>query len=557
MPKRKTPADYHSLASMRGFRWLGPQVATVLTKTSWQCEQGHIWEARYNDIQQGKGCPVCAVCKRAQKRRTKPAEYRALAKERGFRWLGPEVPSIRMRTTWECLEGHRWEARYHDIQRGSGCPACYGNVAKAPVDYHALAEERGFRWLGPEVANIKDKTAWRCEEGHVWEARYNDIQQGSGCPDCAVYQRAEQWRRKPADYHVLAEERGFCWLGPEVPTTLTKTTWKCQEDHIWEARYSDISNGSGCPVCAGKIPKTSTDYHLLARECGFHWLGPEVSGTSMKTGWECKEGHRWEASYSNIRMGTGCPFCAGNAPKTATDYAALAEWRGFRWLGPEVPSIKTNTVWECKAGHQWEAAYNSVQGGTGCPICAVDRLAEERRKKPADYSALAEDRGFLWLGPEVPNNTSQTWWECQNGHQWEANYHNIRQGTGCPYCVDIIAGAPVSQIQRELCELLGGELNYPLGKYRIDVALQCDNLAVAVEYDGWYWHAGRDEEDAQRDEEIIAAGWCILRIRSNRQLPSREQLDAAIDHLLNGEKQVEIVLKDWGVGPTRFEVEQT
>ena len=40
-------------------------------------------------------------------------------------------------------------------------------------DYHALATERGFHWLGPEVHTAHDKTSWRCEEGHQWEAAYS------------------------------------------------------------------------------------------------------------------------------------------------------------------------------------------------------------------------------------------------------------------------------------------------------------------------------------------------------------------------------------------------
>ena len=39
--------------------------------------------------------------------------------------------------------------------------------------------------------------------------------------------------------------------------------------------------------------------------------------------------------------------------------------------------------------------------------------------------------------------------------------------------------------------------------------------------------------------------------------PSQEQVDAALGLLLAGETQVEIVLDDWGVGPTRFETDSS
>ena len=103
--------------------------------------------------------------------------------------------------------------------------------------------------------------------------------------------------------------------------------------------------------------------------------------------------------------------------------------------------------------------------------------------------------------------------------------------------------------------MLGGELNHPFGRYSIDVALSVDGVAIAVEYDSWYWHSHRQIDDAQRDDELLAAGWRVLRVKSNELLPSLEQLDAAISRLLTGENQVEIVLDDWGKGPTKLETD--
>jgi very-short-patch-repair endonuclease len=155
----------------------------------------------------------------------------------------------------------------------------------------------------------------------------------------------------------------------------------------------------------------------------------------------------------------------------------------------------------------------------------------------------------------VPNARVKTGWECEEGHQWEARYNDIQRGTGCPACVEMVQGARVSHIQRALWESLGGELNRAFKQYNIDVAMVRDGIRIAVEYDSWYWHAGREEHDARRDEEMAAAGWRILRVKSNAQLPAREQLDGAIARLLAGEEQVEIVLDDWGEGPTKFEVD--
>jgi len=665
--KRKTTEDYFNLANERGFRWLGPEVPNTKTKTTWECSVGHRWEADYNKIYSGSGCHYCSKISGAEKRRKTPDSYHSLAKERGFYWIGPEVPNTLTKTTWQCSDGHRWEARYNDLSNGSGCPYCSGVARKTPEDYHSLAEEHGFFWIGPEVPNVSSKTWWRCKNNHEWDAKYNDISNGSGCPYCSG-----KARKTPDDYKWLAAEKGFLWLGPTAPNIRTKTKWQCPKGHVWEAPYGRVAIGQGCPLCSNRVPKTDGDYKKLARERGFVWLGPFPPNTSIKTNWACVQGHKWEADYNRIKQGSGCPFCYGNVSKTPEDYISLALLRNFRWLGPSVSNTGTKTKWECEFGHQWEASYHNIQAGSGCPTCSRESVAEILRKTPEDYHELAEhrglrwlgpevtrnniktywecqdghkweadysriqqgsgcpycygtapkkpkdyielaknrgfkwlgpevpntkantswrckeghkwespfttiqaghgcpyctglspktkedyialaiDRGFKWLGPEVPNTKINTKWKCPNGHQWEANYHNIQGGTGCPLCIDMVHGQRVSKAQCELCEILGGHLNFPFGHFNIDIALIVGESQIAVEYDSWYWHAHKEEEDAARDKSLIENGWKVIRIKTNSQLPATSLIEKAIANILEGEDRIEIVLNDWGNGPTRF-----
>lgn len=475
-------------------------------------------------------------------RRKTPEDYRALAKERGHKWSGPEVPNTKTNTWWGCPRGHKWEATYNSIHKGTGCPHCAGNARKLPEDYHALAEECEFEWLGPEISNTATKTEWKCLRGHQWEATYNSIWAGNRCPHCS--------RKTAEDYHALAEERSFKWLGPFPKTTKYKSLWECPDGHQWETTYAVIRQGHGCPHCnrgsGGLVPKTPEDYHALAESRGFKWLGPEAPNIATKTKWECGFGHQWEAIYGNINQGTGCPECARKARrKTEEDYHAVAKSRGFEWLGPLQKSIHSKTWWKCSEGHKWEAAYSTVyHQGNGCLHCSG-----LMRKTPKDYHALATKRGFRWLGSEVYSIKTKTEWECEKGHVWEAIYNHIQQGNGCPHCLDLVNGQRVSRRQRQLCAMvLGAVLNHPVGRKRVDVALLDEK--IAIEYDCWFWHGHKQEEDVLRDEELLTAGWKILHIRSNEKLPIQNQLDAALMQLRNGDVFVEIVLDDWGKSST-------
>jgi len=294
-----------------------------------------------------------------------PADYHAIAEKYGFRWLGPEVPNTRIKSKWKCKQDHQWEVSYSSIQQGSGCPFCTGKARKTPADYYALAEKRGFRWLGPQVRNVMTKTKWECKQGHQWETRYCDIQQGSGCVFCA-----KGGRKLPSDYYALAEKRGFRWLGPEVPNIATRTRWECKQGHQWEARYHSIEQGTSCPFCGKRRRKLPSDYHALAEKCGLCWLGPQVPNVMTRTRWECKQGHQWEIHYNSIHQGNGCPFCAKGGYNLPSDYHALAKERGLCWSGPQVSNINTRTKWECKQGHQWEASYRNIRRDSDCPLCA-------------------------------------------------------------------------------------------------------------------------------------------------------------------------------------------
>lgn len=366
--------------------------------------------------------------------RKEPADYDDLARDRGFEWLGPEVPNTGTRTGWECEEGHIWEARYGSIRQGSGCPYCAGNAPKRPDDYRALAEKQGFKWLGPEVCNNRTKTKWKCTEGHIWEAAYRNIYQEYGCPICHGHDK----KKTVADYDALAKKRGFLWLAIEVPpTTITDTRWKCQKGHRFEAPYHRIQQGLTCPTCSNRTPgksrkKDSADYHALAKARGLRWIGSELPSTiRTKTIWVCEKGHQWEMAYHHIRKGKGCRLCNHQPARMPADYHALAKARGLRWLGPAAPNALTKTNWECTQGHQLEKSYRNVrQAVNGCMSCHINK----RSHKPAHYHALAEKRGFRWIGPEVPNVGTKTVWECGRGHRWKATYNAIQQERGCPAC---------------------------------------------------------------------------------------------------------------------------
>lgn len=292
--------------------------------------------------------------------------------------------------------------------------------------------------------------------------------------------------------------------------------------------------------------KTKKDYHKLAESRGFKWIGGVLpKNVRVKSWWECEKcGYGWQARYNNINNGQGCPFCAGTLKKVQKDYHSLANSCGFIWVGDVLPkNIQTKTWWECvKCGYKWEARYSTIWWGHGCSFCAGNV-----KKTQKDYHNLAKTYGFRWVGIELPKNVHIiSLWECSAGHRWEVKYNDIQQGKGCPQCQDIVNGALVSKPQRKLNDSLCGILNYPEGRYRIDVAIMRNSQKLAVEYDAHYWHRDNEAHEIKRDKYLINKGWKILHVRAGVLLPTRKQLTTSIRHLLNTDDKIyNLYLEDW------------
>lgn len=344
-------------------------------------------------------------------------------------------------------------------------------------------------------------------------------------------------RLTPDSYYNLAIQRGFIWLGPFVKSK-EHTSWSCSERHIWKATYDSVQGGNGCPHCGGHGVKTAFDYADLAKKHNLIWLGPPVKMTKDKTQWQCNAGHVWSSSFNKIQTGYGCIICAGKQKKTPQDYVDLARRRGFTWLGSYPRNSRTKTQWLCSTNHEWAATYTDLDSsGNGCPHCA--RMFP---KNESDYHALAQSRSYEWIAEKLPANVgTKSLWRCQAGHEWQGRFSDIQNGVSCPHCQDIVNGAAVSKPQRAICKMLDGELNYPIKRYKIDVALLPGK--IAVEYDCAFYHNAM--HDQKRDAYLIEQGWRILRIKSGTKLPTQEQLDDALTTLLAGATYAEIILDDW------------
>ena len=241
--------------------------------------------------------------------------------------------------------------------------------------------------------------------------------------------RATRPRETLALLNDIAAGHGGQCLSKVYVSDGTKLLWQCAQGHKWQAAPSYIKQGTWCPFCAGTIRRTLKEMEAIAVSGGGSCLSPAYEGNHMKLVWECSQGHRWQATPAHIQQGEWCPKCAGNVRKTIEDMKAVAESRGGSCLSPAYEGTHRRLVWQCHAGHTWEAIPSSVQRGSWCPYCASNV-----RKTIEDMRSLAAKHGGQCLSDEYVNSGTHLLWQCKEGHQWRAVPDSIKGGHWCPVC---------------------------------------------------------------------------------------------------------------------------
>jgi hypothetical protein len=194
--KRLTLSKVKERVKKRGFKVLSKKYYTAILPLTFRCNKGHIFNSRYNSIQQGRGCPYCShrvklninICKK-------------IAQKRNFILLSKTYKRNDVLMKYCCSRGHIWMASHANIANGKGCPHCYKLSGFIIEDMKILAKKYGFFCLSKKYYNMYTKLKWKCKNGHVWDGRPSHIKQGTGCPYCTTW-KCEEICRKYFEYYL-------------------------------------------------------------------------------------------------------------------------------------------------------------------------------------------------------------------------------------------------------------------------------------------------------------------------------------------------------------------
>lgn len=180
-----------------------------------------------------------------------------------------------------------------------------------------------------------------------------------------------------------------------------------------------------------------------------------------KAWWLCENGHAWQCTVDKRFCGQACTICSGRTILPGyNDLATLRPDLAQDWLYKEnEPLLPNHTTpysnqkvwWRCKLGHVWQACVGDRFSGNGCPFCSNHRVLAGFNDLATIDPLLAEQwhptrNGDLTVTQVTCNSDKKVWWQCKQGHSWQALIGDRHRGNGCPYCSGRRAVSGVSDL---------------------------------------------------------------------------------------------------------------
>lgn len=241
--------------------------------------------------------------------------------------------------------------------------------------------------------------------------------------------------------------------------------------------------------------------------------------------WVCALGHNWQAVVRHRANGTGCPVCAGKVVLPGfndiltTDPLIAQEWSISNTTLPSEVSRGSHTkfLWACSQGHEWVALISNRLKGNGCPYCSGYSVIPGINDTESLFPHLVEElESNVDLRLTAPQSHVKLDWNCSSGHRWSALLGNRTRGTGCPSCVDVHNPLVVDVISSLFEE---SRVNFRLSdlKWMNGVHFEVDiytKNGLVIEYDG-SWHKSKLDVDTTKTNMLLDSGYSVVRIRQS------------------------------------------
>ncbi len=371
--RKHTIEEMQCFAQSKGGICLSSKYIECKSNLLWQCSGGHKWEARPDNIVQGKWCPFCSHIKTGNRCRKYTIEdIQKIAQSRGGKCLSKSYINMNTKMKWQCLNNHEWTTVLSSIVRGSWCPHCnkYITEKKCRFIIESLTKQKFPKKHLPSgleldglCNNLKMAFEYNGAQHYVHIKMFNRTQD-----DFERQKQRDILKKKECDdlgIHLIVIPY---WVS-DSDNNLIKSIRKSLPDRVIVGKVNLKKFYKTIPALE--------DIKLIALQKGGKILNDEYVNLNSKMHCECSKKHTWFTAASNLKAGRWCPFCAQNIKYTISDMQYLALSKNGKCLSPEYLGANKHLKWECEYGHVWSAIPSSIKNlGTWCPECWNERRSE-------------------------------------------------------------------------------------------------------------------------------------------------------------------------------------
>lgn len=468
----------------------------------WICENGHEWQApAHRRTTNGAGCYQCTLIVKpgnsiAERRPEIVPEWDQDANG-GVTPYEVNAGSNR-RFGWKCLTcGHRWSATVQSRcgTGKAGCRRCFdrrfSEQRQVPKPGNSIAERRpdlAAEWdqdanggVTPHDVSYASskKRAWRCSQGHTWQATPAERVRGYGCSQCGLSRTSIEEIR-------LRSELIAAGLPIDVESTWVNIPGRRRRYHCdmvcpdwkliieFDSEWFHRSRQSITRDTTKTLALTNAGWTVIRVRDGLKPLfDNDIALPAQQTPLvRAKAVLRkaaelgFHATRYDDYLATDQPWGAAAASEAlkrelkrsiTTDFPEVAaQWHPTRngLLTPDNvrPGTHDKYWWLCpQCGNAWEAEVKSrTYDKAGCEPCAKKK-AGRTLSTPKPGRSCADKASHL-LAEWHPDNELTLWqvrpgarrpmlWRCNAcQHKWEAPVASRVRGAGCPPCGEKTVG---------------------------------------------------------------------------------------------------------------------
>lgn len=336
-------------------------------KITIQCDKGHLFSMRSNDIIHGGSCNKCTnhdveYAKEKFYKKIEALNYEALE----------EYVDSSTNIKLKCNKGHEISIKPTKLMAGRKCSICSkNNSADFKNRLYGLVEELNFKVLDTPI-NSQNPIRFQCDKGHIFQRNpSNFYNRNSKCPICN--KGSVKLPLTGDAFAAYVEEFGYKLLEPYV-NNMTKVKFQCDKGHIYETSPKVFKSGCRCPKCSDSCPEQAKENFLkICTQNNYHILS-EYINTKIKVKIKCSKGHEFSMRPNDITMGSKCPKCSNTCPEQSKErFLNNLKKKNYKLTGIYTGNMN-DVEMQCNLGHTFIRRPNDINNGHICRVCAQSKI---------------------------------------------------------------------------------------------------------------------------------------------------------------------------------------